>query len=131
MAVADLVDRQACLPSPFILGTGRNAAHSSMMWRLNALCSSASRAWGLFQPSDPKCDQSMKCNLTSRLIGMVCAQVRDEYRTDWDAGRGGYGNIVKTELVARQDAVKQQMSMYAEGQQEGGEAMDEDAAAES
>lgn len=48
-------------------------------------------------------------------------QVRDEYRTDWDAGRGGYGNIVKQELTARQIAIKEQMNMYAEGQIEGGE----------
>ncbi len=25
-------------------------------------------------------------------------QVRDEYRTDYDAGRGGYGQIMKTKL---------------------------------
>jgi hypothetical protein len=25
-------------------------------------------------------------------------QVRDEYRTDFDAGRGGYGQIMKTKL---------------------------------
>lgn len=47
------------------------------------------------------------------------AQVRDEYRTDWDAGRGGYGNIVKQELTSRQAAVAEQMGMYEEGQ--GGE----------
>jgi hypothetical protein len=57
-------------------------------------------------------------------------QVRDEYRTDWDAGRGGYGNIVKNELVSRQDAIKKQMSMYAEGQQEGAEPLTEDKAEE-
>lgn len=54
-------------------------------------------------------------------------QVRDEYRTDWDAGRGGYGNIVKEELSARQVAVVQNMDLYAEGQGEDG--MDVDAAA--
>ena len=54
-------------------------------------------------------------------------QVRDEYRTDWDAGRGGYGNIVKEELSARQVAVVQNMDLYAEGQGEDG--MDLDAAA--
>lgn len=52
-------------------------------------------------------------------------QVRDEYRTDWDAGRGGYGNIVKQELAIRQETIKAQMGMYAEGQQE--EAEPEDA----
>jgi hypothetical protein len=46
-------------------------------------------------------------------------QVRDEYRTDWDAGRGGYGNIVKQELSIRQETIRAQMGMYAEGQQEG------------
>ena len=48
----------------------------------------------------------------------ACLQVRDEYRTDWDAGRGGYGNIVKQELAARQEAIKGNMEMYAEGQGE-------------
>ncbi len=52
------------------------------------------------------------------------AQVRDEYRTDWDAGRGGYGNIVKQELTARQAAVAEQMGLYAEGQGDEGSAMD-------
>ena len=58
-------------------------------------------------------------------------QVRDEYRTDWDAGRGGYGNIVKQELAARQDAIKVQMGMYAAGQGDaaGDEADAEDAGA--
>lgn len=58
-------------------------------------------------------------------------QVRDEYRTDWDAGRGGYGNIVKQELSSRQIAIKEQMSMYAEGQIEGGEGADDEAAMET
>jgi len=53
-------------------------------------------------------------------------QVRDEYRTDWDAGRGGYGNIVKQELTARQAAVAEQMGLYAEGQGDEGGAMDAD-----
>ncbi|KAK9831311.1 hypothetical protein WJX81_001058 [Elliptochloris bilobata] len=52
--------------------------------------------------------------------GRSGGQVRDEYRTDWDAGRGGYGNIVKQELTARQAAVAEQMGMYAEGQGEDG-----------
>ena len=46
--------------------------------------------------------------------------MRDEYRTDWDAGRGGYGNIVKQELAIRQE----RMGMYAEGQQEDGQPED-------
>ena len=55
-------------------------------------------------------------------------QVRDEYRTDWDAGRGGYGNIVKQELAIRQETIKAQMGMYAEGQQEDGQPEDEELA---
>ena len=27
-------------------------------------------------------------------------QVRDEYRTDFDSGRGGYGQIMRTKLDA-------------------------------
>ena len=53
-------------------------------------------------------------------------QVRDEYRTDWDAGRGGYGNIVKQELARRQDAINANMGMYEQGQDdEGGVSMRE------
>ena len=47
-------------------------------------------------------------------------QVRDEYRTDWDAGRGGYGNIVKQELARRQEAIDTNMGMYEAGQDEDG-----------
>jgi len=47
--------------------------------------------------------------------------VRDEYRTDWDAGRGGYGNIVKQELAIRKETIQVQMGLYAEGQQEDGQ----------
>ena len=48
---------------------------------------------------------------------MLCGrQVRDEYRTDFDAGRGGFGNIVKTELMTRQQELQQRMDEYAEGQ---------------
>ena len=53
--------------------------------------------------------------------------MRDEYRTDWDAGRGGYGNIVKQEVTARQAAVAEQMGMYEEGQGEDGVEMDAEA----
>ena len=42
--------------------------------------------------------------------------MRDEYRTDFDAGRGGYGNIVKNELMTRQQELQQRMNEYAEGQ---------------
>ena len=43
-------------------------------------------------------------------------QVRDEYRTDFDAGRGGFGNIVKNELMTRQQEMQLRMNEYAEGQ---------------
>ena len=43
-------------------------------------------------------------------------QVRDEYRTDYDNGRGGYGNIMRSELESRQQTMQDQMGMYAEGQ---------------
>ena len=50
--------------------------------------------------------------------GSTCdVQVRDEYRTDWDAGRGGYGNIVKQELAKRQEAISANMGMYEQGQE--------------
>eukprot|EP00884_Botryococcus_braunii_P006551 jgi/Botrbrau1/15898/Bobra.40_1s0080.1 len=48
--------------------------------------------------------------------GRSGGQVRDEYRTDYDEGRGGFGNIVKQELASRQQQVAQQMGMYSEGQ---------------
>ena len=49
-------------------------------------------------------------------LGTCYVQVRDEYRTDWDAGRGGYGNIVKQELARRQEAINANMGMYEQGQ---------------
>lgn len=49
--------------------------------------------------------------------GYFGVQVRDEYRTDWDAGRGGYGNIVKQELTRRQEAITANMGMYEQGQE--------------
>lgn len=45
-------------------------------------------------------------------------QVRDEYRTDFDAGRGGFGNIVKNELMTRQQEMQLRMNEYAEGQED-------------
>jgi nuclear cap-binding protein subunit 2 len=39
--------------------------------------------------------------------GRSGGQVRDEYRMDYDAGRGGYGNILKAELEARQSMMSQ------------------------
>ena len=35
--------------------------------------------------------------------GKSGGQVRDEFRTDYDAGRGGYGKLIKTELEALAD----------------------------
>ena len=34
--------------------------------------------------------------------GRTGGQVRDEYRMDYDPGRGGYGTILKNELSSRQ-----------------------------
>lgn len=34
--------------------------------------------------------------------GRSGGQVRDEYRMDYDSGRGGYGSVLRTELSARQ-----------------------------
>ena len=47
---------------------------------------------------------------------LLLLQVRDEYRTDYDNGRGGYGNIMRSELEIRQQTMQDQMGMYAEGQ---------------
>ena len=44
------------------------------------------------------------------------AQVRDEYRVDYDEGRGGYGNIVKAQLTQRQKEMVAQMQEYEAGQ---------------
>lgn len=35
--------------------------------------------------------------------GRSGGQVRDEYRMDYDSGRGGYGNLLRGELIARQN----------------------------
>lgn len=35
--------------------------------------------------------------------GKTGGQVRDEYRTDFDAGRGGYGKIVAQKIVPQAD----------------------------
>lgn len=43
-------------------------------------------------------------------------QVRDEYRVDFDEGRGGYGNIVKAQLSDRQQDMLHQMREYEAGQ---------------
>ena len=54
-----------------------------------------------------------------QLTPLAALQVRDEYRTDWDAERGGYGNIVKQEMVRRQEALESNMAMYNQGQDDG------------
>lgn len=48
-------------------------------------------------------------------------QVRDEYRIDFDEGRGGYGNIVKAQLTQRQQEMLSQMQEYEAGQDEEGD----------
>lgn len=48
-------------------------------------------------------------------------QVRDEYRIDYDEGRGGYGNIVKAQLTQRQQEMLSQMQEYEAGQDEDGD----------
>ncbi len=54
-------------------------------------------------------------------------QVRDEYRIDYDEGRGGYGNIVKAQLTQRQQEMLSQMQEYEAGQDdEGDESMQVD-----
>lgn len=34
-----------------------------------------------------------------KVISFVCFQVRDEYRTDYDGGRGGYGKIIAQKIA--------------------------------
>lgn len=58
------------------------------------------------------------------------SQVRDEYRIDYDEGRGGYGNIVKAQVTQRQQEMLSQMQEYEAGQdEEGDESMQPGAAA--
>ena len=45
--------------------------------------------------------------------------MRDEYRVDYDEGRGGYGNIVKAQLTQRQKEMVNQMQEYEAGQDDG------------
>ena len=52
------------------------------------------------------------------LLGVATLQVRDEYRIDYDEGRGGYGNIVKAQLTQRQQEMLSQMQEYEAGQDE-------------
>ena len=47
--------------------------------------------------------------------GRSGGQVRDEFRTDFDEGRGGYGKILEREITARQ----QMVSQLAEGMNAG------------
>lgn len=35
--------------------------------------------------------------------GKSGGQVRDEYRTDFDAGRGGYGKLISTKMPSNTD----------------------------
>jgi nuclear cap-binding protein subunit 2 len=43
--------------------------------------------------------------------------VRDEYRVDYDAGRGGYGNIMMAQATQRQQEQLAQMQEYEAGQE--------------
>lgn len=52
--------------------------------------------------------------------GRSGGQVRDEYRMDYDAGRGGYGTVLRNELQARQ----QLLQMMGGGIGDGGEGDD-------
>ena len=47
--------------------------------------------------------------------------MRDEYRIDYDEGRGGYGNIVKAQLTQRQQEMLSQMQEYEAGQDNDGD----------
>jgi nuclear cap-binding protein subunit 2 len=51
--------------------------------------------------------------------GRSGGQVRDEYRMDYDEGRGGYGNILKRELETRQ-AMMAQLGEEQDGGDVGG-----------
>ena len=55
------------------------------------------------------------------LTVMALFQVRDEYRIDYDEGRGGYGNIVKAQLTQRQQEMLSQMQEYEAGQDDEGD----------
>ncbi|KAK9811608.1 hypothetical protein WJX72_006876 [[Myrmecia] bisecta] len=50
--------------------------------------------------------------------GKSGGQVRDEYRLDYDSGRGGYGKIFSKEMLERQAAMQAQMGQYADGMQD-------------
>ena len=55
------------------------------------------------------CNLDTRRNKPERMNTFISSQVRDEYRMDYDAGRGGYGTILQQELAARQSM----MAMYA------------------
>lgn len=48
--------------------------------------------------------------------GRSGGQVRDEYRMDFDQGRGGYGQIFRQEIENRRAAIQHQQQAYGEGQ---------------
>lgn len=47
--------------------------------------------------------------------GRSGGQVRDEYRMDYDAGRGGYGTILQQELQQRKQLLSQQLNEGMDG----------------
>lgn len=48
--------------------------------------------------SDPQFDDSSFHNRILIYIHFFSIQVRDEYRTDFDGGRGGYGEIIQQKV---------------------------------
>lgn len=48
--------------------------------------------------------------------GRSGGQVRDEYRMDFDDGRGGYGQIFRQELETRRAAIQHQQRQLSQGQ---------------
>lgn len=48
-----------------------------------------------------------------RALATAAAQVRDEFRTDYDADRGGYGRVLAQQLVSQQMAMWQEVQAGA------------------
>ena len=58
--------------------------------------------------------------------GRTGGQVRDEYRMDFDPGRGGYGTILKQELSSRQQMMLQMQEEMTGGEMGGYRAVGDD-----
>ena len=63
------------------VGAGLAAACRSVSWSVSRLNFGHAIAW-----------------LSNDAVNLLPGQVRDEYRTDFDSGRGGYGKIVQQKL---------------------------------